>query len=115
MAALEKSSACQMQARAQKQLQQLRADRKRPQGLDNAASNISVNAKHSTNGNAATVQADALSHWERPVAETLPTKAELRGTLGTVNRKVHAHTLSLLQAYSCTMSVPCPDASLVYG
>lgn len=82
----------QLSARAQKQLQQLRADRNKPRDIRTTTkddtSAISVQTKSSSNGKeAALPPSTRLS--SRGQTDRLPTKAELRGTLGTVNRKVY--------------------------
>ena len=88
-----------VQAKAQKQLQQLRLERMGPLDLERAAPS---SASDGVDGLTSTSTAPMLhridSNAEQDsiagsgVTEQLPTKAELRGTLGTVNRKVHTAT-----------------------
>ncbi|KAL0044266.1 hypothetical protein WJX82_008111 [Trebouxia sp. C0006] len=82
----------QLSARAKKQLQQLRADRNKPHNAQTKTTDdpsaISVETQSSSNGNAAALS-PSTSFSSRGQTDRLPTKAELRGTLGTVNRKVY--------------------------
>ena len=80
-----------LQARAQKQLQQLRKDRKGPSKVHDIVAETKSTFEHSqssSNNNAAGLQAARRPLKSPDKPEKLPTKAELRGTLGTVNRQV---------------------------
>ncbi|KAL3142359.1 hypothetical protein ABBQ38_002696 [Trebouxia sp. C0009 RCD-2024] len=83
----------QLSAKAQKQLQQLRLERKGPlevqrspasNGADGQIAKSATPLPHSSDKHAA-----EPSGADSAAVERLPTKAELRGTLGTVNRKVY--------------------------
>ncbi|KAL0022905.1 hypothetical protein WJX77_005766 [Trebouxia sp. C0004] len=82
----------QLSARAQKQLQQLRADRNKPHYAQTTTTDdisaISVETQSSSDVDAAALPT-STSLSGRGQTDRLPTKAELLGTLGTVNRKVY--------------------------
>ena len=80
-----------LQPRVQKQLQQLRAERRASDLPEAPPSFVSQQKQHwqpSSNGSQPSTAAWPAA-GDMHEAERLPTKAELRGTLGTVNRKVH--------------------------
>ena len=93
-----------LQPKAQKQLQQLRLERMGPLDHPHAAQSATSDGfgnLTSTSASTASAQSnnDSLAQEDSLAAlgttERLPTKAELRGTLGTVNRKVHMATVVL--------------------
>lgn len=91
-----------LQPKAQKQLQQLRLERMGPLDHPHAIqSSTTAGFGSLTSTSASTASAlsnsDSLAQEDSLAAsrttQRLPTKAELRGTLGTVNRKVHMATV----------------------
>ena len=102
-----------LQAKAQKQLQQLRLERKGPLHPEQAQSSASAAVDDLTSTSASTAPAlhksDSNAEQDSAAAsdaiERLPTKAELRGTIGTVNRKVRAVTCCACFAMKVTASL----------
>lgn len=113
-----------LQPKAEKRLQQLRLERMGPLDHSHAAQSPTTDAVGSLNSTSASTasalsNSDSLAQEDSLAAsgttERLPTKAELRGTLGTVNRKVHMATvvLHLYQRQHSHVVKGC--ASLPYG
>ncbi|DBB05623.1 TPA: hypothetical protein ACH3X1_012242 [Trebouxia sp. C0004] len=101
----------QLSARAQKQLQQLRADRNKPHYAQTTTTDdisaISVETQSSSDVDAAALPT-STSLSGRGQTDRLPTKAELLGTLGTVNRKDKTHQVHAV-ALRCMSRSPSPE------